>query len=103
MLTNSFCMYLLETANIMFLSFKRFELLSFEHGNPITQNVKNNSVALLLGYNKVFFHTDVLDFLPIYFPYTFCAYLESVTCFHGLDLIVQFLYVHLKDRNAGWK
>ena len=28
-------MYLLETANIMFLSFIRFELLSFEHGNPI--------------------------------------------------------------------
>ena len=27
-------MYLLETANIMNLSFIRFQLLSFEHGNP---------------------------------------------------------------------
>ena len=62
-------MYLLETANIMFLSFIRFELLSFEHGNPYQQNVKYNSLALLLGYNKVFFHPDVLDFLPIYFPH----------------------------------
>ena len=64
-------MYLLETANIMFLSFIRFELLSFEYGSPhITQNVKYmyNSVALLLGYNQVFFHPEVLDFLPIYFP-----------------------------------
>ena len=31
-------------------------------------NVKYNSVALLLGYNQVFFHPEVLDFLPIYFP-----------------------------------
>ena len=64
-------MYLLETANIMFLSFIRFELLSFEYGSPhIAQNVKYmyNSVALLLGYNQVFFHPEVLDFLPIYFP-----------------------------------
>ena len=78
-------MYLLETANIMFLSFKRFELLSFEHGNPISQkNVKYNSVALLLGYYQVFFHPEVLDFLPIYFPHI-CPYLESLTCFHGKD------------------
>ena len=55
-------MYLLETAIIMFQSFIRFELLSFEHGNPI-------SVALLLGYNQVLFHPEVLDFLPIYFPH----------------------------------
>ena len=63
-------MYLLETANIMFRSFIRFELLSFEHGSPlITQNMKYNSVALLLGDNQVFFHPEVLDFLPIYFPH----------------------------------
>ena len=31
-------------------------------------DVKYNSVALLLGYNQVFFHPEVLDFLPIYFP-----------------------------------
>ena len=35
----------------------------------ITQNVKYNSVALLLGHNQVFFHPEVLDFLPIYFPH----------------------------------
>ena len=64
-------MYLLETANIMFLSFISFGLLSFEHGNPglITQNVKYNSVALLLGYNQVLFHPEVLDFHSIYFPH----------------------------------
>ena len=43
-------MYLLETANIMFLSFIRFEMLSFEHGYPIShKNVKYNSVVHLLG------------------------------------------------------
>ena len=97
-------MYLSETANILFLSFIRFELLSFEHGNPIShKNVIYNSVALLLGYNQVFFHPEVLDFLPIYFPHIFFPYLESLTCFHGKDSIVQFLYVHLKDRKAGWR
>ena len=35
----------------------------------ITQNVKYNSVAFLLGCNQVFFHPEVLDFLPIYFPH----------------------------------
>ena len=36
---------------------------------PYHTNVKYNSVALLLGYNQVFFHPEVLDFLPIYFPH----------------------------------
>ena len=31
--------------------------------------MKYNSVALLLGYSQVFFHPEVLNFLPIYFPY----------------------------------
>ena len=63
-------MYLLETASIMFLSFIRFELLSFEHGNPIShKNVKYNSVALFFGYNQVFFHPEVLGFHPIYFSH----------------------------------
>ena len=35
---------------------------------PYRTDVKYNSVALLLGYNQVFFHPEVLDFLPIYFP-----------------------------------
>ena len=28
-----------------------------------------NSVTLLLGYNQILFHPEVLDFLPIYFPH----------------------------------
>ena len=63
----------------------------------MTQNVKYNSVAFFLGYNQDFFHPEVLDFLLIYFP----RILESLTCFHGKDLIVQSLYVHLKNRKAG--
>ena len=39
-------MYLLETANSMFLSFIRFELLSFEHGCPISHNMFVYFVAL---------------------------------------------------------
>ena len=37
--------------------------------SPYHKNVKYNSLALLLGYNQVFFHPEVLDFLPIYFPH----------------------------------
>ena len=92
-------MYLLETANIMFFSFIRFEMLSFEH---ITQNMKYNPVALLLGYNQVFFTQRYWISFPFIFC-TFCSYLESLTCFHGKDLIVQSLYVHLKDRKAEWR
>ena len=36
---------------------------------PYHTNVKYSFVALLLGYNQVFFHPEVLDNLPIYFPY----------------------------------
>ena len=31
--------------------------------------MKYNSVAFLLGYNQVFFHPQVLDFLSISFPH----------------------------------
>ena len=89
-------LYLLETANIMFLSFIRFELLSFERGNLKHTNVKYNSVVLLLGYNQVFFHPEVLNFLPIYFPHILS--ISGKAHFHGKDLIVQSLIVHLKDR-----
>ena len=34
---------------------------------PYHTHVKYNSVAFLLGYNQVFFHPEVLDFLLIYF------------------------------------
>ena len=36
---------------------------------PYHTYVKYNSVALLLGYNQEFFHAEILDFLPIYFPH----------------------------------
>ena len=85
-LTNSFCikimfMYLLETANI---------------------NANNNFVALLLGCNQVSF-TQGYSISFSFIFHTFCPYLESLLCFHGKDLIVQSLYVHLKDRKARWK
>ena len=66
-----------------------------------TKLKKYNYVALLLGYNQDFFHTEYSISFPFIF-HTFCPYLESLTCFHGKDLIVQSLYVHLKDRKAGW-
>ena len=37
--------------------------------SPYHTVVKYNSVALLLGYNQVFFQSEVLYFLPIYFPH----------------------------------
>ena len=93
-------MYLLETTIIMLLSFIRFELLSFEHGNPITNKLRNYSVALLLVFNQVFFHPEVLDFLPFYFPHIL-SLSGKPHLFHCKDLIVQSLYVYLKDRKAG--
>ena len=39
-------------------------------GTSYHTNVKYNSVALLLGYIQVLFHTEVLHFLPIYFPHS---------------------------------
>ena len=71
-LTNSF--YIKECLctfwKLQILSFDLLEGLSFEHGKPhITQNVKYNCVTLLLGYNQVFFHPEVLHFLPIHFPH----------------------------------
>ena len=62
-------MYLLETANIMFLSFIRFELLSFEHGNPISHKCEIQFCGSFVIDYKVLFHTVVIDFLPIYFPH----------------------------------
>ena len=39
----------------------------------------------------------------VFIFHTFCPYLESLTCFQGKDLIVQSLYIHVKDRKAGWR
>ena len=50
--------------------FYKVWVVKFWTGEPhITQNVKYNSVALLLGYIQVFLHPEVLDFLPIHFPH----------------------------------
>ena len=62
-------MYLLESANIMFLSFLSYELLSFEHGNPILHKMYNIILFLLIKIQSSFFQPEVLHFLPIYFPH----------------------------------
>ena len=64
--------------------------------------MKYNSVALLLGHNQVFFYPAVLDFLPIYFPHILSISVKS-GLFSWERLIVQALYVHLKDSKAGWR
>ena len=62
----------------MFLSFIRFELLSFEHGNPnITQNMKYNSVALLLRYESSFLYTRGTRFPSHLFPHILSISLKS--------------------------
>ena len=68
----------------------------------ITQNMKCNSVALLLGYNQVFFHPEVLDFLHIFFPHIL-SISGKPPLFSWKRLDSQSLYVHLKDRKAGWR
>ena len=63
--------------------------------------MKYESVALLLGYNQVFFHPQVLDFIPIYFPKILSNIWKASLVFMGKDLIVQPLYVHLKVNGFG--
>ena len=62
-------MYLLKAANIMFLSFIRYELFSFEHGNPISHKMYNIILLLFVRIQSSFFQPEVLQFLPIYFPH----------------------------------
>ena len=81
-------MYLLKSANIIFLSVIRNELLSFEYGNSISHKMYNTILLLFVRIQSNFFQPEVLHFLPIYF-HTLCPYLESLTCFHGKDLIVK--------------
>ena len=83
-------MYLLESANIMFLSFIRYELLSFEHGNPISHKMYNIILLLFVRIKSSFFQPEVLHFLPIYFPIIVSISGSlSLTCYHGKDLIVK--------------
>ena len=58
-------MYLLETANIMFLSFIRFELLSFEHGNPISHKFQGSFVRV----QSSFLSPRGTQFPSHYFPH----------------------------------
>ena len=81
-------MYLLESANIMFLSFIGFELLSFEHGNPISHKMYDIILLLFARIQSSFFQPEVLHSFPFIF-HTLCPYLESLTCFLGNDLIVK--------------
>ena len=67
-------MYLLESANIMFLSFIRYELLSFEHGSPISHKMYNIILLLFVRIQSSFFQPEVLHFLPIYFPHIVSIY-----------------------------
>ena len=81
-------MYLLESANIMFLSFIRYGLLNFEHGNPISHKMYTIILLLFVRIQSSFFQPEVLHFLPIYFPH-----IESISgepyFFYGKDLIVK--------------
>ena len=61
-------MYLLESANIMFLSFIRYALLSFEHGNPISHKMYNIILFLFVRIQSSLFQPGVLPLHPIYFP-----------------------------------
>ena len=69
---------------------------------PYHTNCEIRFCGSLLGYNQVFFHPEVLDFLPIHFPH-FLSISGKPHLFHGKDLILQSLYAHLKDRKVGWK
>ena len=69
---------------------------------PYHTNVKYNSVALLFGYNQAFFHREVLDFLPIYFPHILSiSGKPHLLSWEILDSSV--LDVQLKHRKAEWK
>ena len=97
-------MYLLESANIMFLSFIRYELLSFEHGNPISYKMYHIILLLFVRIQSSFFQPEVLHFLPIYFPHIVSiSGKPHLFSWERLDSKFQSLYVHLEDRKAGWK
>ena len=65
--------------------------------------MKYNSVALLLGYNQVFFNPEVLDFLPIYFPHILSISVKS-DLFGREALIVQSrMYILRTVKQGGGK
>ena len=76
-------MFLLESANIMFLSFIRYELLSFEHGNTISHKMYNIILLLFVRIQSSFFQPEVLHFRPHLFS-THCVLIwKAVLVFMG--------------------
>ena len=60
---------LLESANIMFLSFIRYELLVLNMVTPYHTKMYNMILLLCIRIQSSFFQPEVLHFLPIYFPH----------------------------------
>ena len=85
-----------------YVAITRFELLSFEHVNPISHKLRNTILWLFCSGTIKFSYTKRYS---ISYPFIFqilCPYIKSpINCFHGKDLIVKTLYVHLKDRKKG--
>ena len=76
-------MYLLESSNIMFLSFIKYELLSFEHGSPISHKMFNIMLLLFVRIQSSLFQPEVLHFLPNYFS-THCVHIwKALLVFMG--------------------
>ena len=75
-------MYLLESANIMFLSFIRFELLSFEHGYPISHKMFN--IILLHFVNTIKFLSARGNPFPSHLFSTHCVHMwKALLVFMG--------------------
>ena len=92
----------METANIIFLSLIRFELLSFEHGNPYHIKCEIYFCGSFVRVQSSFLSPRGTRFPSHLFSIQFVRICEASLVFMG-DLIVQSLYVHLKDRKAGWR
>ena len=75
-------MYLLESANIMFLSFIKYELLSFEHGNPISHKMYN---IILLLFVRI--QSSYLSARGTPFP----SHLFSTHCVHSWKALLVFM------------
>ena len=64
----------LESANIMFLSFISYELLSFEHGNPISHKMYNIILLLFVRIQSSFFRARGTPF-PSHLFSTHCVHI----------------------------
>ena len=68
-LTNSFCKKECLCTFWILQILCWYELLSFEHGNPISHKMYNIILLLFVRIQSSFFQPEVLHFLPIYFPH----------------------------------